>query len=771
MARPTLFRLSALSALLAGGALQAQGLQRPAPAALYMIQSRQQARAAAGLAWLDGRKAMLGLGGDDSFRVRSVRTDEFGETHLRVEQHFRGLRVWGAEGIVHLDAEGNPLPLTHHFQRQVALASTTPTVDETTILRFVKNDLRPKGDWLPPTVELVVINNPGPAMPAVVRDPGTKKWRLDYSRAAFHAPMSTDPQILAYYVHTALENDKDGIRHTDYLVEADSGLILRKWDSLQTDAPAKGTANTQYNGVVSLDTTDSTATLGGFQLLDQTRPTLPHPLTGVLGNATTNLHNQNPNRFMPPRGFFNAGDPFVDADNAWGDGLNFTFDPNVDLSATDNGQTAAADAHFGMAATWDFYGQVLGRNGIDGLGTSTVSRAHMLPYFYNAFWDTDTFSMSYGDGGHYLKSFTCLDVVGHELSHGVMATTADLVYADEMGGLNESNSDILGTMVEFYTRGGKGDGVIPDTGGNWTMGEQLSTPSSPDPLRWMDTPSRDGMSYDAWFQGIGLDDPHFVSGPNNRMFYYLSQGAPTAGPAQSAYVPGGFPGIGNDKAARIWYRTIATYLTSFSSYHDTRDGAIQSATDLYGAASPEVAAVENAFAAINVGAAHGQAPRPEVHIDANSPWFNLANGPFMPGLLGFVTSGETSANPLFQVQVLNTANQAVIWGAPAGGQMSADGRFTAPKRLGGIYPVTVTSQADSLEHSQGLVFSVDLDADDDTVVDAADLGPIALAYGSYLDTSNPNSTFNQKADIDFDLFISDFDILAFTEAFDKLYAH
>jgi hypothetical protein len=106
-------------------------------------------------------------------------------------------------------------------------------------------------------------------------------------------------------------------------------------------------------------------------------------------------------------------------------------------------------------------------------------------------------------------------------------------------------------------------------------------------------------------------DVHFSSGPMNRCFYFLSQGASSdsASDFYSTYLPGGMTGIGNDKAARIWYRTLTAYLTSTSNYADARSQAIRAATDLYGARSPEYYAVKNAFAAINVGSpADSQAP-------------------------------------------------------------------------------------------------------------------------------------------------------------------
>jgi hypothetical protein len=184
----------------------------------------------------------------------------------------------------------------------------------------------------------------------------------------------------------------------------------------------------------------------------------------------------------------------------------------------------------------------------------------------------------------------------------VTARTANLTYSGESGGLNESTSDIGGTMVEFYARGGSGS-TIGNTGGNWTIGEQLAT----NPLRYMYKPSKDGSSPNGWTSTIGSLDVHYSSGPHNRMFYFLSQGASNVSTSDfySTYLPAGMTGIGNDHAARIGYRALTVYETSSTNYAGARTAYLSAASDLYGATSADYAAVQNAFAAINVGTAAG----------------------------------------------------------------------------------------------------------------------------------------------------------------------
>jgi Zn-dependent metalloprotease len=255
------------------------------------------------------------------------------------------------------------------------------------------------------------------------------------------------------------------------------------------------------------------------------------------------------------------------------------------------------DAAFGVAATWDMYGKVLGRNGIDNTGKATYLRVHYSNSYDNAFWSDSCFCMTFGDGSSF-QTLTSIDVAGHEMSHGVCATTAKLTYSGESGGLNEANSDIMGTMVEFYGQGGglaAGSTTIPATGGNFDIGEQLETAAYNHPLRYMYKPSLDGSSPDFWKSTLGSLDVHYSSGVGNHFFYLLSQGT---GPKTNTYNNSTFNGIGNDKAARIWFRALATYFTSSTNYAGARVATLKAAADLYGSTSTEYNTVAAAWTAV-----------------------------------------------------------------------------------------------------------------------------------------------------------------------------
>ena len=504
------------------------------------------------LAAVQSLKPALGLDQRCTFAVRRTTADPLlGGADVRLDQYYEGVRVMGGEAIMHL-RQGQVRAVTDGLKRRFTL-DARPSLTPSEALALAAADLAPSGPFRrPPTCELVVVRMKlGPGTPAL-RD------------------------ALVYHIHTELENGAEETAHTDYLVDAHTGAIARRWDSLRTAAET-GVGLSQYSGKVRIDT-NSTKT--GFELRDLTR--------GKGGNQVLDLSHGISD---------DLGRIYVSTADLWGDGNNY----DGGHTTSRNGETAAVDAAYGLRWTWDYYRRIHHRNGIDGCGTATTLRVHYAIGYDNAFWSDDCFCMTFGDG-HKFKSLESIDVLGHEVSHGVCSATADLDYFGESGGLNEANSDIHGTMVEFYSRSGTPD-RIGDRGGNWTMGEQLETPLHPKPLRYLYKPSKDGKSPDAWNEDLGDLNVHLSSGPMNRCFYFMSQGS--SGDKKSdcytAYLPKGMPGIGNDKGARIWYRAMATYMTSSAGYAEARKGAISAARDLYGAGGAEEAAVWNAFHGINVG--------------------------------------------------------------------------------------------------------------------------------------------------------------------------
>ncbi|MET8903653.1 M4 family metallopeptidase [Streptomyces sp. NPDC004538] len=347
------------------------------------------------------------------------------------------------------------------------------------------------------------------------------------------------------------------------ITDAATGAKLFEYQAIHN-----GTGNTMYSGSVTLGTAQSGSS---YTLTDTTR-----------GNHKT--YNLN-------RGTSGTGTLFSGPDDVWGNGQ------------ASNAETAGADAHYGAALTWDYYKNVHGRSGIRGDGVGAYSRVHYGNNYVNAFWSDSCFCMTYGDGSGNVNPLTSIDVAAHEMTHGVTSNTAGLVYSGESGGLNEATSDIFGAAVEFHANNSS------DVG-DYLIGEEIDINGDGTPLRYMDKPSKDGASKDAWYSGIGNIDVHYSSGPANHFFYLLSEGSGTKtinGVTYDSPTSDGLPvtGIGRDKAAKIWFRALTTKFTSTTNYAAARTGTLAAAGELYGTDSTEYKRVQDAWAGINVGARSG----------------------------------------------------------------------------------------------------------------------------------------------------------------------
>ncbi|MDI6099014.1 M4 family metallopeptidase [Actinoplanes sp. NEAU-A12] len=201
-------------------------------------------------------------------------------------------------------------------------------------------------------------------------------------------------------------------------------------------------------------------------------------------------------------------------------------------------------------------------------------------------------------------AWTSIDTVAHEMAHGITSATADLIYAGESGSLNEAASDIFGALVEFHADN-------PADPPDYLQSEQRN--GADKPLRFMDDPAKDGESLSCWTPALKSLDVHHGSGVGNKFFYTLAVGSgkskwgdsPTCGGAPAV------TGIGNDKAGKIWYRALTTYMVSYTNYSAAREATLKAAADLYGADSSERKAVDAAWKAVAVDGSDPVATGPQ----------------------------------------------------------------------------------------------------------------------------------------------------------------
>jgi Zn-dependent metalloprotease len=552
------------------------------------VAASPQSRAAI-VAQLEARRAERGLDARHGFAVLVVHPGMQGTQVARVAHTWKGVPIFGSESVVVLDPSGK-IQSESASERRAGLGknagsgaaagapaddfSVVPAISTKQAIDAALASLGASASHItPPSAELIIYPVMRTERTAAARD------KPEFELNAVDVEDVVDHYELAYLVHTRMHMGEKPVYH-DTVVSARDGRILDQWNMLQT---VVGVGKSQYNGDVPINTTLAD---GKYKMIDGSRGT-----GGTFGAmAITNANHGT-----------SAGSVYVNDTNTWGDGKNYVAGGSTTNA---NGQTAAVNAMWGLMNTYDALMNVFGWQSLDGHNTATYIAAHVNTAYDNAYYSDTCRCMFIGDGSSFY-SLGSIDVIGHEMGHGVTAATSNLTYSGESGGLNESASDINGEVVEAYARaGGKGE-TIPATGNDWVLGKEIS--KSGTPLRWMYKPSKDGSSPDAWSSTLKRLDVHYSSGPNNRAFYFLAQGsnADKTSDYYSKYLvkaPAAMTGIGLDKAYRIWFRANTTKFTSSTNYADARAKMIESAQELYGKISKEATAVMRAYAAINVGA-------------------------------------------------------------------------------------------------------------------------------------------------------------------------
>ena len=364
---------------------------------------------------------------------------------------------------------------------------------------------------------------------------------------------------LAWSIQRQQLDETDAPTMPRVFVDARTGEIIRTLEELHT---AHGTST--YSGEVSFETF---ATQGTHFLEDPTR----RIGTYTFRNGTSRLY------------------PLADGDDVW------TGDP------------AAVDVHFAAQEVTDYLAVTFGRDGIDGAGGPGYMDAlsgggpllsmmvHYSERYNNAFFAGDAFIFGDGDGTTF-GPLTALDVVAHELGHGVNAAEAGFLYADESGALDEGIADVLAALAERHTYG--------DSADTYRIGEDCYTPGVPgDALRYLYSPALDGSSPDHYTEHYtgDLDNGgvHINAGIVGLAFYLMAEGGSHPTGKSSIVVQG----VGPEVAAQVWYRALSHYMTASTDFVAARQAILSAAADLYGADSAAWGAAANAWHAVGVGEA------------------------------------------------------------------------------------------------------------------------------------------------------------------------
>lgn len=332
-------------------------------------------------------------------------------------------------------------------------------------------------------------------------------------------------------------------------VDAQEGTVLNRFDALAEEGSGTGLKG-------DTKTIDTSGSAGNYRMISSD----DRQETYDAQNTTTH-----------------PGVLMTDPDDVWDMTQPATLSPS---------QAAGVDAHYYANVVDDYYGDEFGRNSIDGNGMTIISTVHYDVGYCNAFWNGE--QMTYGDGdGSQCKPLSGgLDVVGHELTHGVTEFTSGLIYENESGALNEAFSDMMGNATEFYA---DERALDPAAEPDWLIGEDV-IPAGPvyggttAGFRNMGDPKDDGDPDHYSERYTGTSDNggvHTNSGIPNHAFFLAVNGGTNAG--CDATGSGGHthvadcditvPAVGLARTKDVFYRGF-TSLTEYANMCDARNATV-----------------------------------------------------------------------------------------------------------------------------------------------------------------------------------------------------
>ncbi|MET3297930.1 UNVERIFIED_ORG: neutral peptidase B [Bacillus proteolyticus] len=484
--------------------------------------------------YLESKKDMFKLAGniDKHFNVVGEEKDaESGTTHVKLVEKHNNIPVYGSDQTVTLDKENN----VKAFFGQVI-----PNLDDKNIPAFANISAE--------QAETIAKEGIEKEVGKVKNYDGVKKDLFVYEKDGNY--------YLAYLVKASISKPAPGYWH--YFVDATNGNVIEKYNAVDhITGFGYGVLGDRQSFEIAQD-----EKTGAFNLFDGKRGQGVH---------TFDAENMDENLF-----------------NLFSQWLGYTGE-EVESKSKFFEDKAAVDAHVNAGKVYDYYKKTFNRNSFDDKGAKLISTVHVGESWNNAAWNGVQMMYGDGDGTTFIPLSAGLDVIGHELTHAVTEHTANLVYKNESGALNESLSDIMGVMVEKKS---------------WDLGADIYTPGKPgDALRSLKDPAsipnplKPGEGYPDHYNKryTGTADNggvHINSSINNKAAYLVSDGGEHYGVKVT--------GVGREATEKIYYRALTKYLTANSDFKMMRQAALQSAEDLYGKNSKAVQAVTKAYDAVGV---------------------------------------------------------------------------------------------------------------------------------------------------------------------------
>lgn len=475
---------------------------------------------------------------DEEFASTSVERDALGMVHVRYRQMWRGVEVWGRDVVVHVGSDGH-------------------------VRGF-------NGRWMP---------SPRSIDPADVRvDEMTARAKalavLDRSSGVERSiPMILDHAGVARLTWLVQVRGRlDQNFHC--FIDAQTGEVIKRYNHVMHDGPVAGSGT---------DLTNTSRALNLYQI-----------------GSNHYLIDASKTMFKPAQSVFPDD----------GRGVLYTLDAKNDDSLlyyitapSPTGFTsmkgAVSAAYYG-SKVYDYFKTAHNRDAIDGKGSTITMVVNFNQNYNNAFWNGQLMVFGNGDGSAFSDLAGGIDVMAHEMTHGVVENSANLIYENQPGALNESFADVFGVLYEFYVRG---------AGGNWLIGEDVTTPSiAGDALRNMQDPGASNVAFSGQQPG---HMNQYQNLPNTSQGDYGGVHINSGIPNKAFYLFANSAGVTVEQSGQVYYRALTQYLTRNSQFVDCRLAVIQAAEDLFGGAgNPKALAAAAAFDAVGISGGSATPPPP-----------------------------------------------------------------------------------------------------------------------------------------------------------------
>lgn len=517
--------------------------------------AKNQSVETVGMNYLMDIKGLLRVKDPSSeFQSISKKVDDLGQTHMKMQQVYNGVKVYGSEVVVHLDKKGQVQTFNGRNKPTPQLKSVAPKVSFQQALLSIESDL---GKTLP---------------------------KSNSAKTGFNSllsPSESEEELVIYTMDGVAILTRHitvfptAIDRWEYFIDANTGKVLDKYYHTCQFHVSFDENYRESNAILPLPPTNTSG----------------RDLNGVNRQLSTWSDGSQNYLVDTSKPMFNAGQSEL-PDNPVGSILTLDLKNNAPAEGveifhvTSNSTTwnneNGVSAHYNADVSYEYFRTTFNRNSINGEGGNIISFINVGDEeggaLDNAFWNGK--AMFYGNGRVAFKPIAGgLDVGGHEMSHGVIQNTANLEYRNQSGALNESFADIFGAMIDRD---------------DWKIGEDIVTDFFPSgTMRDMQNPNNGGnQDGDRGWQPKDMSEfvvttrdnggVHVNSGVPNRAYYLFATS------------------IGKDKAEKVYYRALDNYLTASSQFIDLRLAVLKSAADIHGTGSAEVQAAETAFDTVGI---------------------------------------------------------------------------------------------------------------------------------------------------------------------------